>query len=337
MRGEYHVVDVVLVLEKLQEINLIRLHKITGNYYTIYCPFHNGGQERRPSFGVSLHEEYRNRRKYPAGFAHCFTCGYAKVLPEFISDLLKANSITQTGVEWLQANIPGFLPDYEHELLVPDNLMSALNDKFAVDYMMSLQKKSQVYISEDELKQYRFTVPYMYERKLTDDVIAQYDVGFDANWVPEGRKKAIPCLTFPIRDRNGNVLFIYRRSIQGKFFAAPEGSEKPVYGIDMIPKGCRSLCICESIINALTAVSYGFCAVALLGTGTPYQIQQIKELGIHDLVLCMDGDDAGHKATARLKRQLSQTAMIWTVHMPNGKDLNDCSKEEFIELYNNRD
>ena len=111
-------VDVVLVLEKLQEINLVRLHKITGNYYTIYCPFHNGGQERRPSCGVAIREEFRHKRRYPAGFCHCFTCGYAKTLPDFISDLLKEHSITQTGLEWLQANIPGFTQETEYELLV---------------------------------------------------------------------------------------------------------------------------------------------------------------------------------------------------------------------------
>lgn len=330
-------VDVVLILEKLEEINLVRLHKITGNYYTIYCPFHNGGQERRPSCGVLIKEEYRNRRRYPAGFAHCFTCGYAKTLPEFVSDLLKAHSITQTGIEWLQQNIPGFTQETEYELLVPDNLMDSLNDKFAVDYIRSLQKHQQVYITEEELQNYRFIVPYMYERKLTDDVIAKYDVGFDANWIPEGRKKPIPCLTFPVRDKQGNVLFIYRRSIQTKFFSAPEGTEKPIYGIDMIPKDCKSLCICESIINALTLVSWGYNSVALLGTGTPYQIQQLKELGIHDFVLCLDGDEAGQRGTARIKRQLSTTAMIWTVNIPSGKDVNDLDKATFDKLYLERE
>lgn len=328
---------IINVVEKLAELNLIRLNKISGNWYSIYCPFHNGGNERRPAFGILLTEEIKNRRKYPAGFSHCFVCSYAKALPDFISDLLKEHSITQTGLEWLQTNIPGFTQEAEYELLVPDNLMNTLNDKFAVDYMLSLQKKKQEYVTEEELQRYRFTVPYMYARKLTDEVIAKYDVGFDANWVPEGRKKPIPCLTFPVRDKQGNVLFIYRRSIETKFFSAPEGAEKPIYGIDMIPKGCKSLCICESIINALTLVSWNYPAVALLGTGTPYQIQQLKELGIRDFVLCLDGDEAGQRGTNRLKRQLSTTAMIWVVAIPPGKDVNDLDKETFDKLYLERE
>lgn len=326
-------VDVVLVLEKLQEINLVRLHKITGNYYTIYCPFHNGGQERRPSCGVAIREEFRNKRRYPAGFCHCFTCGYAKTLPDFISDLLKEHSITQTGLEWLQANIPGFTQETEYELLVPDNLMSALNDKFAVDYMLSLQKKKQEYITEEELQTYRFTVPYMYQRRLNDWAIEKYDIGFDPNHIPPGRKKALPCITFPVRDIHGNTLFMCRRSIEGKYFNYPEGVNKPVYGIYELSPNASTVLICESCINAITAAIYGYHAVALLGTGNAYQIQQLKELGVRNFVICLDGDDAGSRGTAKLKKALSSTALVWTITMPSGKDINDCTKDEFDLLY----
>lgn len=329
--------DIVAVLEKLQQMNLVRLHKITGNYYTIYCPFHNGGQERRPSCGVLLTDEYRNRSRYPAGFTHCFTCGYAKSLLDFVSDLLKEHSITKSGLEWLQENIPGFIQESDIELLIPENLMESVNDKFAVDYLKSLQVKPTTYITEEELASYRFTVPYMYERKLTDPIIEKYDVGFDPNFIPEGRKRPIPCITFPVRDKNGNTLFIYRRSIETKFFSMPESIEKPVYGLDMISPGCQSLCICESIINALTLESWGYESVALLGTGTPFQIQQIKELGVREIVLCLDGDEAGHRGTAKLKRNLSSTAMVWVVDIPSGKDVNDLDKQTFDKLYSERE
>lgn len=329
--------DVVPILEKLQEINLIKLHKVTGSYYTIYCPMHNNGNERRPSCGVLIREEYRNGQKYPAGFVHCFTCGYVNTLPGLITDLLKARSITQTGVEWLIANIPGFVDVPEFELLVPDNLMNDLSDKFAVNYVRSLIETPVSYVSEEELSRYRYTVPYMYERKLTDEIISKFDIGFDANWIPTGRKRPVPCITFPVRDRQGRTLFIYRRAIDTKFFSAPDGSQKPVYGIDMVPKGTKELFITESIINALTLWTWGYTAVALMGTGNPYQLSQLKELGVREIVLCMDGDEAGSKATQRLKRALSSTALVWAVNMIPGKDVNDLTKSEFDELYVNRE
>lgn len=60
--------DVELILNKMQEMNLIRLSRRTGNYYQVYCPIHNNGQEKKPSCGVLLQSEYRNGRNYPQGW-----------------------------------------------------------------------------------------------------------------------------------------------------------------------------------------------------------------------------------------------------------------------------
>ena len=54
--------------------------------------------------------------------------------------------------------------------------------------------------------------------------------------------------------------------------------------------------------------------------------------------MCLDGDEVGQRGAAKLKKALSQTAIIWTVHMPPDKDANDCkTKEEFDQYYNARD
>jgi DNA primase len=116
----------------------------------------------------------------------------------------------------------------------------------------------------------------------------------------------------------------------------PEGVEKPVFGIDRVQSG-EPVIICESAINALTARVYGYQAVALLGTGNSYQAQQLKELGVNDYVLCFDGDEAGHKATEKWRKILRKTSFVWAIKMPDGKDLNDCTKEEFDALYAERE
>ena len=71
--------DVELILNKMQDMNLIRLARKTGNYYQVYCPIHNNGQEKKPSCGILLQSEYRNGRSYPQGFCHCFSCSYCYV------------------------------------------------------------------------------------------------------------------------------------------------------------------------------------------------------------------------------------------------------------------
>jgi len=328
--------DVTKILEKLSQLGYVRLNKIVGNYYSVYCPFHNNGNEKKPSCGVLLREEYRNGQRYPEGWWHCFSCGAAYTMPQAISEILKSRSISQSGLDWLKQNIPDF-QEYEIDLLIPQDLMMATSNNFALNYIRSKQGQEVSYVSEEELASYRYTVPYMYERKLTDEIIEKYDIGVDLKWVPPGRNKPVPCITFPVRDKQGRTLFFCRRSIQGKLYNYPQGVTKPVYGIDMIPQGCKSVIIMESCINALTAEVYGYDAVALLGTGNSYQMKQLRELGVSEYVICTDGDDAGRRAAEKLKNALRSVALVWVMPMPDGKDANDLTKEEFDQIYSMRE
>lgn len=328
--------DVLTILEKLQDMHLIRLHRVIGDYYQIYCPIHNDGNEKNPSCGVLLHEQIKNGKVYPEGFVHCFSCQLAMTLPELISELLKKKGISnKSGLDWLKENIPGF-EEPEFDYLIPKDLVKKLNNKYAINYMYKLSKEKKNYVDPSELENYRFTVPYMYERKLNDEVISKFDVGVDLHYVPEGAKREVPCITFPVRDKSGNVLFIYRRSIKYKNFYMPEGLDKPVYGLYELPYDVESLIICESIFNALTCYVYGYPAVALLGTGTPAQINQLKLIGVKEFVLGLDPDPSGRKGQAKLKKALSSIAIVRTMSIPEGRDINDLDEDEFLNCYQTR-
>ena len=326
--------QVEAVVDKLDDLGYIRKGRISGDWYTIHCPFHGNGQEKKPSCGVLLVDQYKNGQEYKAGTWHCFACHHAGDMQRSVNEILKMKSVSRSGVDWLKDNIPGFSPDETNiEELIPSSLTGELIDKYAAKDLRLRALGAPKYVSEEELASYRFTVPYMYQRRLTDAVIEKYDVGYDANHIPPGRSKPLPCVTFPVRDLEGHTLFFCRRSIVGKYFNYPEGVTKPVYGLYELPKDCRSVIVCESVFNALTAVVYGYNAVALLGTGNPYQIDQLRKIGAKEFILCLDGDEAGHKGTEKLKRELSKVAIVWTIQMPADKDVNDCTKEEFDILY----
>jgi DNA primase len=331
--------DVELILNKLEDMQLVRLNRPIGDWYSVTCPIHNGGQEKKPSCGVLLHDQYKDGKKTPAGFWHCFTCGFAKPMPDAITEILKTRNIGKSGLDWLKENIPGFDEEnVDFEYLIPTELSSTLQSTYALNYINSqIISESHSFVPERELASYRMTVPYMYQRGLTDELIEKYDIGYDANFIPEGRKKPLPCITFPVKDEKGNTLFLCRRSIVGKFFHYPRGVEKSVYGIYELPKGVKSVLVCESCFNALTAIKYGYPAVALLGTGTSYEIDQLKRLGVPEFVLCLDGDDAGMRGAAKLRKALKSVAIVWTIQMPSDKDVNDCTKEEFDKLYSMRE
>lgn len=326
--------DVISIVDKLESLGLVRTVKVSGDWYQMYCPFHNKGNEKKPSFGILVRDQYRNGINYPAGFGHCFSCGFAGDLLSILKKLVSMHRLSTDFESWISEQFPEYNLSEDIEYLLSEDVLDSLSNKYAISQISEKLSDSKVeFVPESELASYRFTVPYMYERKLTDKIIADYDIGVDLNWIPEGRKRPVPCITFPVRDADKNTLFVVRRSIQGKLFNYPRGASKPVYGLEMVPPDCTSVVITESCFNALTAVSYGYPAVALLGTGNDLQLHQLKSLGVQEFVLCMDGDAAGHRATKKLKAALSSVAIVWVIDMPEGKDLNDLTKEEFEQLY----
>lgn len=330
--------EVESIVDRLDRIGMIRKGKITGNWYTVHCPFHKDGQEKKPSCGVLLQDEVKNGNVYHAGMWHCFGCSTTKDMRAGIIEILKLKNVSTNTAEWIEENIPELSLDYTSTMtsLVPGELMGGVLDKYAADDLRMRMQAKQNYVSEEELASYRFFHPYMFERRLSKEVIMKYDVGYDEHHIPPGRSKELPCITFPVRDKQGHTLFFCRRSIEGKYFNYPQGVTKPVYGLYELPPDCKSVIICESVFNCLTAVTYGYNAVALLGTGNTYQLTQLRQLGVNEFVLCLDPDEAGRKGTEKLKKALSGSAFVWTIEMPNGKDLNDCTKEEFDLLYSQK-
>jgi DNA primase len=206
------------------------------------------------------------------------------------------------------------------------------------------QHRTSNFVSESELSKYRYYHSYMYERKLTDDIIELFDIGYDAE---------TDCLTFPIRDINGNCIFVARRSVKTKFFNYPKEIEKPVYGLyelhhvlmseanpswalhELRAGNAKEVIVCESMLDALTCWVYGKYAVALNGTGNDLQFKQLSDLQCRKLILATDKDEAGMKARDRLRNNIKNKIITEydTRSYPEGaKDINDMSKEEFLAL-----
>ena len=283
------------------------------------CPIHNDGQERKPSCGIST----VNQEGTPAGTVHCFACGYTATLEEMVSNCFGKDDGGSFGKEWLIKNF----------------LTVAIDNRKPIELNLSRDKNSGIvedFITEEELDSYRYYHDYMYKRKLTNEVIEQFDVGYDKHFELKDKngkvKSVLRCVTFPVRDVNGNTLFIARRSVDTKFFHYPEDAQKPVYGLYELPKDAGEVIICESIFNALTCYVYGKPAVALLGLGTPYQFEQLKKLPCRKFITALDGDAAGRRATIRLKKALGNNKLVTSFIIPDGKDVNDLSFEEFKNL-----
>lgn len=297
-------------LEVLQELrrqlllndrDLLREFKQSGHNIMTTCPFHKDGQERKPSFGVSTKD----------GACHCFTCGWAGSLDTMVSNVFGYNDEGSFGRQWLSKNF----------------LTVSIDNRKPIELHLSRgahkEAKPKSFVTEQELDSYRYIHPYMYQRGLTDEIINDFDVGYDSN---------TECITFPVYDINKNPVFIARRSVKYKFFNYPEGAEKPVYGAHRFVEGdFTEAIVCESILNALTCWKYGKPAVALIGTGTEYQYEILRKLPVRKYILAMDPDEAGLRATNRLIKALAGTKLVTQLLIPKGEDINSLDSR-FLEL-----
>ena len=305
-------VDIISELQAQLQVNQIPLLQRTREMpddLMVTCPYHKGGQERRPSAGI---------RKRDGQF-HCLACGETHTLQEMISHCFghTDDMIGAFGWNWLLKNF----------LTVEIDARKDVPLDFSRNDMGRWQGIE--YVSEEELDSYRYTHPYMYKRKLTDDVIEMFDVGYD---------KKTKCITFPVRDESGNTLFIARRSVVTKFFNYPQGVEKPVYGLFEVSEWERmgndisEVIICESMIDALTCWAYGKPAVALNGLGDDKQFQQLNRMRCRKFILATDNDEAGMKARRRIRKNI-RNKLVTEYILPIGrKDMNELSKEEFDML-----
>lgn len=303
---------------RLQGLDLLRDVKPTNNNLMVTCIAHAGGTERHPSLGISMVDVVRGGKKYAAGTCNCFTCGYTVDLAEFISNLFGHEDKGMFGYKWITQNFV--------------NLVIEKRQPLNLD--MSRDKKAQApqvtYVSDAELASYRFTHPYMYERKLTDYVIQYFDIGLCERTYS---------ITFPLHDLNGRVVQIQRRSIEGKQFFNDAGALKGnyVYGLYHVYLNLSwitELYICESPIDALTCWVYGVPAVALMNAhATEQQLKLLEAVPIRKFVSALDNDEAGQAGTERLKKRLT-TKMLYRLGFPDDvKDVNAMSYEEFLERH----
>lgn len=331
VRGMPIFVDEMEILQTIREQvlqeqgrEILRKMKKSGNNIQVCCPVHNDGQERKPSCGISLVP----RNGYPAGTFNCFSCGVKGTFDYFVTKCFQRNDVA-FGTKWLLDN---FVSGESYErcpLPIKADRIDILN----------YTKPKINYVSEQELATYRFYHPYMWKRKLTPEVVEKYDVGYQKDFVlktknDDGTEKCWPpveCLTFPVRDKDGNCLFVSRRAIYNKNFFLPPNIEKPVYGIYELPDNCMDVVICESVFNALTCVAYGVPALALFGTGDENQYKVLNSLPVRHYILGLDPDKAGAKGTWKLKKNL-KGKLLTKLILPYGKDINDLSYEEFISL-----
>lgn len=281
----------------------LRIVEQKDDQIAVNCPVHKDGKEEHPSCYL-----YCGDGELPVGAWHCFTCGSSGQLWDFIGHCFDKSGTW--GKRWLIAN---FGEAYSETML---NLES-----------IDLSKKnSPKGLDESILDQFESYHPYMTQRKLSDAVIKEFDIKYDP---------LTKSIVFPVRDRNGKLSFLTRRTTAGKKFYIDKGADKKnIYLLyNIINKNLDNVYICESQINCLYLESLGYNAVAMIGAGcSDEQIAELNKTGVRHFIVALDPDEAGRKGTERLCKKLSKSKFVDVILYPDTRDINDLTEDEIKNL-----
>ena len=267
---------------------------------------------------------------------NCFACRETHTLPEVISYCFgyKDDIFGKEGFKWIMKNFATVQVEERKDVKVDCSRITG--DSFGVSKDKNITRN---YVLEEELDTYRYNHPYWTKRGITSDwLIELFDLGYD---------KDTNCITFPVRDIQGNCLFVARRSVVTKWFNYPSGAEKPLYGLYELNQSelmmrqkhgvslvhnINEIYITESMIDCLRLWQNNRYAVALNGTGSESQFEQLRKLSCRKLILATDNDKAGLYARDRIKKAV-RNKIITQVVIPDGKkDIGDLTDEEIQNL-----
>lgn len=284
----------------------------SGNSLQIQCPYHGNGQERKPSAGIRRTD----------GLFHCFVCNEVHSLQEVISYCFghTEDYVGAWGWKWLVRNFATIQVKERKEIELDLTRLDLTHDT-------TQNNNDNIFVDAEELDKYRWYHPYWKKRGIIDEnIIELFDLGYD---------KETKCITFPIRDKNGNCLFIARRSVCTKFFTYPEGVTKPLYGLYELYQSKelpKDIILCESMIDCILLWQSSYYSLALNGLGNERQFQQLRELPIRHIILATDNDEAGQKARKRIRKNVPNKIYTEIVFPDGVKDIGECTKEQLKNI-----
>lgn len=292
------------VLAKTNKHYLGRI-KSTTDDIMVSCPYHKGGQEQKPSMGIKRH----NDDKSVAGTCHCFACKVTTNLYEMLKYMLG----DQFDADEVESR-------FEIQTTLARETIKKEND-IGFEWKLPVRENR---IKYEDIKYYKSYHPYYAKRHITESTVDYYDLGFDSK---------NQCILFPLRDSNGNCVCFGSRSINQKEYRYPLGVEKPLYGVFELPIIYRNIWVVEGPFNLWSLYQYGKSGVAMLGTGTQLQYDEMLKLNCQDFVLALDGDSAGRNGTLKLGKFLSKNfKSVYVALVPNGQDINDMTEEQFRNM-----
>jgi DNA primase catalytic core len=332
--------------------------------HMLKCPFH---ADDKPSLKV-----------YPdTNTFNCFGCDANGDVIEFIQRKENCNKheALKKATEMFDSNVipsqviqakPRSIDKVERT-----TILDKIFTQFKTGIKSNLAKKPKAYLSQRNLNQEKLELGYNsgqfhHRGKLSDEDLQAYkDVGLlieYSGYTPNGNKTtytafAKDCIIFPLKDKRGNIVSIYGRSIidnnkSKHFYLKNRQGLYPNYPSPNTEK----IILTEAIIDAatllqLSKITKQYQVLSLYGTNglTAEHSEALKEWsssGVEkkEIIFFFDGDRAGSEAIEKYKEQFAKelpNVVLRKIDTPGGEDISSLhqmydSQDYFLELLEER-
>ena len=182
-----------------------------------------------------------------------------------------------------------------------------------------------------ELQGIQFDHPYLRERGIDEKTAHHFGVGFFP-----GKGSMSGRVVIPIHDHEGKLVAYAGRSIDGSEpkYKFPAGFKKSMvlYNAHRVDDTGWTTIVVEGFFDCMRVWQLGHNnVVALMGcTLSPWQEKYLSTA--EDLILMLDGDEAGRKATAEILLRLARHTFVNVWELPEGKQPDNLTEEEFEQF-----
>lgn len=172
---------------------------------------------------------------------------------------------------------------------------------------------------------------YLKERGITEETAQKFGVGiFPGKGSMQGK-----CVV-PIHNRNGELVAYAGRSIDGSEprYKFPAGFHKSqeIFNLNRV-KGEYAVVLVEGFFDCMKVTQAGFPCVALMGSTMSNAQQTLLAETFGQVILMLDGDEAGRKATEEIHERLRPVVyQVSAVELADGVQPDQLSAREIQDI-----
>lgn len=326
-RSELDKLKATVDLVALFESHGVAVRKI-GRSLKALCPFH---EEKTPSLSIDAKK----------GVYHCFGCGQSGDHLTFLQSHLKlgfAEAISALQQAATATTQPAQITQEEKEPPFPYDLVARVAEIWHQAFCE--QSDGLAYLEQRGLR----------DRALLRDLKTGYCDGEKLLAITNAEERQLlqrvgilndqgkeffsRCVVFPLRDRHDRVVGFYGRSVIANAKVPHRycaGTRAGLFHRQAV-HGVSSVHLVEGILDALALHQAGFANTMALGGVQGLSetlVQHLRGQKVREIVLCLDGDQAGRNASGALETQLQKEGFaVRAVQLPEKKDPLSCTVSE---------